>query len=97
MRFLFILAVILLSWQGEEHGYDKESGQRKGRSRGRAKGRGRIHGHQNNRIPHLGTPTSNNSVFTDQVVAKQPPGPRMPDGTRGFSMGRGKPVAVNIA
>jgi La-related protein 7 len=31
------------------------------------------------------------------VVAKQPPGPRMPDGTRGFSMGRGKPVAVNIA
>lgn len=46
---------------------------------------------------HMGTPPSNNSIFTEQVVAKQPPGPRMPDGTRGFSMGRGKPVAVNIA
>lgn len=79
---------------GEEQGYDKESGQRKGRSRGRGKGRGRVHCHQNNRV---GTPPSNNTTFTDQVIAKQPPGPRMPDGTRGFSMGRGKPVAVNIA
>ncbi|XP_020211837.1 la-related protein 6B isoform X2 [Cajanus cajan] len=78
---------------GEEHGYDKESGQRKGRSRGRGKGRGRVHSHQNNRV---GTPPSNSTIFSDQVVAKQPPGPRMPDGTRGFSMGRGKPVAVNI-
>ncbi|KAJ1390753.1 Winged helix-like DNA-binding domain superfamily [Sesbania bispinosa] len=91
------VAIIPLTWQGEEHGYDKESGQRKGRSRGRAKGRSRGHCHQNNRVNHLGTPPSNNSNFTDQVVAKQPPGPRMPDGTRGFSMGRGKPVAVNIA
>ncbi|XP_047173772.1 la-related protein 6B [Vigna umbellata] len=79
---------------GEDHGYEKETGQRKGRSRGRGKGRGRVHCHQNNR---LGTPPSNNTIFTDQVIAKQPPGPRMPDGTRGFSMGRGKPVAVNIA
>ncbi|CAK8545002.1 unnamed protein product [Lathyrus sativus] len=81
---------------GEEPSYDKESGQKKGRSRVRAKGRGRVHCHQNNRVNHLGTLPSNNSYFTDQVVAKQPPGPRMPDGTRGFSMGRGKPVAVNI-
>ncbi|KAK7354892.1 hypothetical protein VNO80_20463 [Phaseolus coccineus] len=79
---------------GEEHGYEKETGQRKGRNRGRGKGRGRVHCHQNNRV---GTPPSNNTIFTDQVIAKQPPGPRMPDGTRGFSMGRGKPVAVNIA
>ncbi|KAL2954900.1 hypothetical protein AAZX31_19G248500 [Glycine max] len=84
----------LHEYVGEEHGHDKESGQRKGRSRGRGKGRGRVHCHQNNRV---GTPSSNNTIFTDQVVAKQPPGPRMPDGTRGFSMGRGKPVAVNIA
>lgn len=26
-------------------------------------------------------------------VSKRPPGPRMPDGTRGFTMGRGKPLA----
>ncbi|CAI8615834.1 unnamed protein product [Vicia faba] len=77
---------------GEEASYEKESGQKKGRSRVRAKGRGRVHCHQNNRVN-----PSNNSFFTDQGVAKQPPGPRMPDGTRGFSMGRGKPVAVNIA
>ncbi|KAK7285672.1 hypothetical protein RJT34_20450 [Clitoria ternatea] len=82
---------------GEESGYDKEGGQRKGRNRGRGKGRGRVHCHQNNRVNHSGIPSSNNAIFTDQVGAKQPPGPRMPDGTRGFSMGRGKPVAVNIA
>ncbi|XP_058753412.1 la-related protein 6B isoform X2 [Vicia villosa] len=80
---------------GEEASYEKESGQKKGgRSRVRAKGRGRAHCHQNNRVNHLGTLPSNNSFLSD---AKQPPGPRMPDGTRGFSMGRGKPVAVNIA
>ncbi|KAL8460909.1 hypothetical protein ACS0TY_032417 [Phlomoides rotata] len=27
-------------------------------------------------------------------ATKPPPGPRMPDGTRGFSMGRGRPLAV---
>lgn len=86
-----------LIWQGEEHGYDRESGQRKGRGRGRGKGRGRGHCHQFNRANPVGTPPSNNSIPIEQVVAKQPPGPRMPDGTKGFSMGRGKPVAVDIA
>ncbi|KAI4334637.1 hypothetical protein L6164_019301 [Bauhinia variegata] len=85
---------------GEEqgHGHDKETGQGKGRSRGRGRGRGRSNCHQNNRVNHVGTPPSN-SILTEQVMAKhsQPPGPRMPDGTRGFSMGRGKPVTVNIA
>ncbi|KAF7824297.1 la-related protein 6B isoform X1 [Senna tora] len=82
---------------GEEHGYDKESGLRKGRSRGRGKGRSRAHSHQFNRANHIGTPPSNNSIPIEQAVVKQPPGPRMPDGTKGFSMGRGKPVAVDIA
>ncbi|PHU24602.1 La-related protein 6B [Capsicum chinense] len=31
---------------------------------------------------------------SDQLAGKQSSVPRMPDGTRGFSMGRGKPVAV---
>ncbi|KAA8527217.1 hypothetical protein F0562_034686 [Nyssa sinensis] len=83
---------------GEDLVNDKEGGQRKGRSRGRGKGRGRAQYHHNNRGSNVGTPPSNISVNTEQpIVAKQPPGPRMPDGTRGFSMGRGKPVAVNIA
>ncbi|KAE8685550.1 Chloroplast outer envelope protein 37 isoform 1 [Hibiscus syriacus] len=29
------------------------------------------------------------------IAKQQPPGPRKPDGTRGFAMGRGKPIAVN--
>lgn len=86
---------------GEEHVNDKEGGQKKGRSRGRGKGRGRghYHHHNNNRGNNvIGTPpSSNNSVGMEAGIAKQqPPGPRMPDGTRGFAMGRGKPVAVNI-
>ncbi|GLT73687.1 hypothetical protein SLA2020_455260 [Shorea laevis] len=86
---------------GEEHANDKEGGQRKGRNRVRGKGRGRAQYHQNNhhngRGNNLGAPPSNNVVSNEQAtIAKQPPGPRMPDGTRGFAMGRGKPV-VNTA
>lgn len=54
--------------------------------------------HHNNRGHHVGTPPSNNMGNNEQpMIGKQPPGPRMPDGTRGFAMGRGKPVAVNTA
>ncbi|KAF3451092.1 hypothetical protein FNV43_RR07181 [Rhamnella rubrinervis] len=57
--------------------------------------------------PHSNNVNNNNNnnsnsvtVNMDQAaaasVAKQPPpGPRMPDGTRGFAMGRGKPLPVN--
>ncbi|PRQ46006.1 putative lupus La protein [Rosa chinensis] len=89
--------------QGEEHGNDKEGGQRKARNRqgGRGKGRGRGQYHHNNRN-HVGTPHNSSFGSSEQPgigvgVARQPPGPRMPDGTRGFAMGRGRPVAVNIA
>ncbi|KAJ7947423.1 La-related protein like [Quillaja saponaria] len=69
------------------HGKDKEGVQKKGQGRGRGKGR-------HNRGNHMGTPPLSNSVNSEQP---QPPGPRMPNGTRGFAMGRGKPFAVNIA
>uniref|UniRef100_A0A0D9XQV7 HTH La-type RNA-binding domain-containing protein n=1 Tax=Leersia perrieri TaxID=77586 RepID=A0A0D9XQV7_9ORYZ len=60
------------------------------------------HNHQNSNnrsAAHpVGMPPSNHSVKNEQqqtqppaVANKQPPGPRMPDGTRGFAMGRGKP------
>ncbi|XP_015879499.3 la-related protein 6B isoform X2 [Ziziphus jujuba] len=85
---------------GEEHCNDKEGGQRKGRNRGRNKGRGRGQYNHNNRANHVGTPPqNNNSGSNDQaggVAKQQPPGPRMPDGTRGFAVGRGKPVSVRI-
>ncbi|XP_034685932.1 la-related protein 6B [Vitis riparia] len=83
---------------GEEHINDKEGAQRKGRSRGRGKGRGRgQYHHHGNRGNHVGTPPNSSINHEQPAVAKPPPGPRMPDGTRGFSMGRGKPVAINIA
>lgn len=38
------------------------------------------------------------SILSDHSASvKQTPVPRMPDGTRGFSMGRGKPVAIKTA
>lgn len=87
---------------GEEQANGKEGGQKKGRNRGRGKGRGRPQYHHNHRgSHHVGTPPSAsniNAANTEQpAVGKQPPGPRMPDGTRGFSLGRGKPIADNTA
>jgi La-related protein 7 len=41
----------------------------------------------------VGTPPYKQPVKPEQlppVANKQPPGPRMPDGTRGFALGRGK-------
>lgn len=94
----FERALIFVVLQGEEHINDKEGAQRKGRSRGRGKGRGRgQYHHHGNRGNHVGTPPNSSINHEQPAVAKPPPGPRMPDGTRGFSMGRGKPVAVNIA
>ncbi|XP_010524198.1 PREDICTED: la-related protein 6B-like [Tarenaya hassleriana] len=80
---------------GEEHGNEKVGGgggQRKGRNRGRGKGRGR--GQPHHHFNH--NPNQNVTVPSEQPKQQQPPpGPRMPDGTRGFSMGRGKAVALN--
>ncbi|XWS60030.1 hypothetical protein CRYUN_Cryun08bG0173200 [Craigia yunnanensis] len=89
-------------YPGEEHSNNKEGGQKKGRNKGRCKGRGRAqyhNNHHNSHGNHVGTPSSasSNLVSNEQAAAaKPPPGPRMPDGTRGFAMGRGKPV-VNTA
>ncbi|CAI0541002.1 unnamed protein product [Linum tenue] len=89
--------------QGDDNlNNDKDAVQRKGRGRGgRGKGRGRGHSHHHNPGRggnHIGgPPPSSNAAATCEHTVKQPPppGPRMPDGTRGFAMGRGKPVPVN--
>jgi La-related protein 7 len=63
-------------------------------------GRGNHHQYQHQHHQHhqVGTPPSNNQMNNNMdqpgMGKQQPPGPRMPDGTRGFSMGRGKPVIV---
>ncbi|XVF25484.1 hypothetical protein REPUB_Repub13aG0216300 [Reevesia pubescens] len=57
----------------------KEKNGHRGRNKGRAR-RQKTRGH--------GTTSSSYAV----EPSKPPPGPRMPDGTRGFTMGRGRPL-----
>lgn len=85
--------------QGEPLFSEKDGGSRRGRGRGRGgKGRGRGQYHNNNLNGGLmiGSSPSSHPVHIEQPVVanKQPPGPRMPDGTRGFAMGRGKLVTT---
>ncbi|XP_022971972.1 la-related protein 6B-like [Cucurbita maxima] len=95
--------------QREEQGNEKDGGgQRRVRNRVRGKGRGRSqyhHNHNNNHGNHVGTPHLSSSTTTMELAGtmkqqqQQPPVPRMPDGTRGFAMGRGKvvvSVSVNV-
>uniref|UniRef100_A0A0D6QVC3 HTH La-type RNA-binding domain-containing protein n=1 Tax=Araucaria cunninghamii TaxID=56994 RepID=A0A0D6QVC3_ARACU len=79
-------------FEGDGHHSNERNGGRRGRGRGRGKSRGRGQYHGNGRGHSLGTATSSNST-SSEVVVKQPPGPRMPDGTRGFTMGRGRPLS----
>lgn len=72
------------------------SNARKGCARGRGKlSRGRSQNHSGR---GLLSPTSQASgSFSCEASAKQATkGPRMPDGTRGFTMGRGKPVSAPL-
>lgn len=81
--------------QAEDGFYDK-AGMRIGRGRGRGgrgRGRGQYHGQSRDGDHPIGTPPSNHSS-EHSVVPKPPPGPRMPDGTKGFTMGRGKPPQI---
>ncbi|CAH1441250.1 unnamed protein product [Lactuca virosa] len=94
----------------EDQVNEKEGGHKKGRNRGRGKGQGQGQGqgrgrsqynnHHNNRMAHVVAPVLGNSINTPEHGGgggKQPPGPRMPDGTRGFAMGRGKPLVVSVS
>ncbi|KAF2532217.1 hypothetical protein F2Q70_00030840 [Brassica cretica] len=65
---------------GEEQGNEKAGGQRKGRSVGIITINIKLEHHL--------------QTISMEQPKQQPPGPRMPDGTRGFSMGRGKPITV---
>lgn len=67
-----------------------------GKGKGKGMGRGRAH-HPMNCGSLSGTPPLEISIPSERlVVAKVSPVPRMPDGTRGFSMGRGKAVTINV-
>ncbi|XP_062191972.1 la-related protein 6B-like [Phragmites australis] len=76
-----------------DDGFHDKGGMRQGRGRGRGgRGRGRGQYYGNSRDAHhpIGTPPSSHGEHP--AVPKPPPGPRMPDGTRGFTLGRGKPL-----
>lgn len=79
-------------FEGDTHHPNERNGGRKGRGRGRGKPRGRGQYHGNGRGHLIGAASTSSSTSSEGVV-KQPPGPRMPDGTRGFTMGRGRPLA----
>lgn len=67
-----------------------------GKGKGKGMGRGRAH-HPMSCGSLSGPPPLEMSIPTERlVVAKVSPVPRMPDGTRGFSMGRGKALAINV-
>ncbi|KAI3875386.1 hypothetical protein MKW98_000063 [Papaver atlanticum] len=92
--------------KGRSRGRGKGRGQGQGQGRGQGQGQGQYHhnGHHNNhhsnhRKGHIGTPPSTNAFQKEHttLVTKPPPGPRMPDGTKGFAMGRGKPLLTSTA
>ncbi|KAG6549214.1 hypothetical protein Mapa_009200 [Marchantia paleacea] len=81
--------------QGNDAGtVDRDGGGKRGRGRGRGgrggRGRGQHTGVNGSRTHQLGTSPQSSITISSEVVGRPPPGPRMPDGTRGFSMGRGK-------
>lgn len=79
---------------GNSHGKGPNSVGGKGKGKGM--GCGRVH-HPMNCGSLSGPPPLEMSIPTERlVVAKVSPVPRMPDGTRGFSMGRGKALAINV-
>ncbi|BAB11080.1 unnamed protein product [Arabidopsis thaliana] len=72
---------------GGNHQKDKNG------NKGRVVGQGRRQNHQGgNGIGHGTASSSSHPNYHPVEVSKRPPGPRMPDGTRGFTMGRGKAI-----
>lgn len=91
---------VLFTEQGEDNicgnSHGKGPNSVGGTGKGKGMGRGRAH-HPMNCGSLSGPPPLEMSIPTERlVVAKVSPVPRMPDGTRGFSMGRGKALAINV-
>ncbi|KFK43639.1 hypothetical protein AALP_AA1G152700 [Arabis alpina] len=76
---------------------DEDGGHLNGnKGRGRGRGRGRQQNHQGGNghgtAPAASSSSHHNHNHHPVEVSKRPPGPKMPDGTRGFTTGRGKPL-----
>ncbi|KAH7651823.1 La-related protein 7 [Dioscorea alata] len=70
--------------KGEEEHLPSEKAGRRGRYKSRGRGQ----------LPQNSNKDGNDhgSSLSSEIVSKPLPGPKMPDGTRGFTMGRGKPI-----
>lgn len=89
LRLFRLIIVVEHFWQGEEN-------SKKGWARGREKSKSRTTSHGSRGLLAL-SPQMSGSVHLEASPTKQSPkGPRMPDGTRGFTMGRGKPILSGI-
>ncbi|KAJ4962858.1 hypothetical protein NE237_022797 [Protea cynaroides] len=75
----------------ENNAEDNSTGAKRGWARVRGKPRGRLQGH-NGRGLLSPSPQCSGSIQCEASIKPTPKGPRMPDGTRGFTMGRGKPM-----
>ncbi|KAK8568145.1 hypothetical protein V6N12_006706 [Hibiscus sabdariffa] len=70
-------------------------GPKRGWGKGRGKGRVRVQNHCGRGfIPS--SPQPSNAFQCETSVKQMIKGPRMPDGTRGFTMGRGKPISSPV-
>ncbi|RVW61339.1 La-related protein 6C [Vitis vinifera] len=77
----------------ENNAEENSSGSKKGWARGRGKPRGRTQITSGRGLLAPSPQSSGSNQF--EASAKQiTKGPRMPDGTRGFTMGRGKPIST---
>ncbi|KAM7482532.1 hypothetical protein LguiB_007115 [Lonicera macranthoides] len=83
---------------GDNNGEESSAGSKKGWGRGRGKSRPRSQTHNGSGLTSpSGAQSSCSSFIQCETSSKQVTrGPRMPDGTRGFTMGRGKPLSVTI-
>ncbi|GMP38188.1 hypothetical protein CsSME_00009529 [Camellia sinensis var. sinensis] len=74
---------------------ENSAGTKKGFGRGRGKPRPRTQSQSHNGRCLLSPSPQSSGSFQFEASAKQTTkGPRMPDGTRGFTMGRGKPLTT---
>ncbi|KAF8406350.1 hypothetical protein HHK36_008437 [Tetracentron sinense] len=79
----------------ENNAEDNSAGSRKGWARGSGKSRVRTRSY-NGRGLLSPSSKSSSSIQFETSSKHSPRGPQMPDGTRGFTMGRGKPVSALV-
>ncbi|XP_075675427.1 la-related protein 6C [Castanea sativa] len=78
----------------ESNAEENSAGIRKGWARGRGKSRGRSQSHIGRGLIALSPQLCSSGVHCEASAKQASKGPRMPDGTRGFTMGRGKPLST---